>query len=521
MISRTAAVISAAQDADSSWLARFEKSVSDGFEPIATAVASVVFFEVSVGPVTFPIIVLWLVAAAAVFTVYLKAVQVTGARTSIDLVRGKYSRMSDPGEVTHFQALSSAVSGTVGLGNIAGVAVAVTIGGPGATFWMIIAGLLGMATKFVECTLGVRYRELHEDGTVTGGPFRYMPVAFERFGQPVSKISVGIFAVALILFGALGGNAFQANQTFAQAQEVTGGADGFLGSDGAALIFGIILASLVGAVILGGVTAIGKVTSRLVPFMGILYVLACLLVIFGNIDEVPGAVGAIVTGAFNPEGVAGGVVGVLIIGFQRAAFSNEAGVGSAPIVHSAAKTKHPVSEGYVALLEPFIDTVVVCTMTALTIVIADTAFYGELLDAAAAGEEVTNDTGVVLTSRSFETFLPGFGNVLALAVAFFAFSTLITWSYYTLKAWTTLVGRSPGKELAFKIIFCVFTVIGTVVELGSVLNFADSMLFVCAIFNLTACYLLLPKVREEVRAFRDGRRSGEIAVVPPEERANT
>jgi alanine or glycine:cation symporter, AGCS family len=506
---------------DSGFLADVEEGISNGFEPVATAVSNVVFFEVTIGSVAFPLIVFWLVLAATVFTIYFRGIQFTGLKTALDLVRGKFSRASDPGEVTHFQALSSAVSGTVGLGNIAGVAVAVTVGGPGATFWMILAGLLGMCTKFVECTLGVKYREIHEDGTVTGGPFRYMPVAFERAGSVVSGAAVGIFAIALIAFGAFGGNAFQANQTFAQAQEITGGADGFLGSDGAALIFGLVLAGLVGAVIIGGVTSIAKVTSRLVPFMAILYVGACLLVILSNAPQVPGALGNIVSEAFNPTGVAGGAVGVLIVGFTRAAFSNEAGVGSAPIVHSAVKTKHPVSEGFVAMLEPFIDTVVICTMTALTIVIADVELYGELRDAAAADETVSNEAGVVLTSRSFDTFLPGFDNVLAVAVALFAFSTLVTWAYYTQKAWTTLVGRSAFKENVFKVVFCVFTVIGTVVELGSVLTFADSMLFVCAVVNLIACYLLLPKVKAELRSFLDGRRDGTITEVPVEERATT
>jgi AGCS family alanine or glycine:cation symporter len=502
---------------DSGWLSDLEQAISDGFEPIATAVASVVFYEVSIGPATFPIIVFWLVAAAAIFTVYFKGIQFTSLGTSMALVRGKYSRASDPGEVTHFQALASAVSGTVGLGNIAGVAVAVTVGGPGATFWMVVAGLLGMCTKFVECTLGVRYREVHEDGSVTGGPFRYMPVAFERFGGAVSKGAVGIFAVALILFGALGGNAFQANQTYAQAVEVTGGADGPLASDGASLVFGIVLAALVGVVIIGGVQSIARVTSRLVPFMAIVYVVGCLLVIGMNVSEVPSAFADIISGAFNPEGIAGGVIGVLIIGFQRAAFSNEAGVGSAPIVHSAVKTKNPVSEGFVALLEPFIDTVIICTMTALTIVIAaDGTDYRSLI-----GSEISSENGVVLTSRSFDTVLPGFDNVLALAVALFAFSTLITWAYYTMRAWTTLVGKTPGRENFFKVMFCVFTVLGAVVELGTVLTFADSMLFVCAIFNLLACYLLLPKVREEVRKWRQGLRDGSIEEVPVEERATT
>lgn len=510
---------SAAEQAESwEWLSSAEEAINGAFEPVAAAVSSVIFYAPVVLGVEIPLIVFWLVVAAAVFTVYFRGIQLTGIRTSIDLVRGKYSRDSDPGEVTHFQALSSAVSGTVGLGNIAGVGVAVTIGGPGATFWMIVAGLLGMCTKFVECTLGVKYREIHEDGSVTGGPFRYLPIAFERFGAGVSKALLLVFAVALLLFGAVGGNMFQANQTFAQAREVTGGEDGFLGSDGSALVFGLVLAFLVGAVILGGITSIAKVTSKLVPTMAILYLGTCLLVILGNIGNVPGAFGAIISGAFDPEGVAGGAVGVLIIGFQRAAFSNEAGVGSAPIAHAAVKTKHPVSEGFVALLEPFIDTVVVCTMTALTIVIADTTFYNEAQATVAGGGDAPD--GVVVTSRAFETFLPQFPVILAIAVALFAFSTLITWAYYSMKAWTTLFGRSVRSELVFKLTFCLCTVIGSVMTFTSVLSFADSMLFVCAIVNLLACYLLLPKVREELRSFRAGMRSGEIAEVPVEERAH-
>lgn len=511
--------VQAAESTTWPWLAKAEEAINSFFDPAADAVSSAIFYAPTILGAEVPLIVFWLVVAAAIFTIYFRGIQFTGFSTAIALVRGKFSRNSDPGEVTHFQALSSAVSGTVGLGNIAGVGVAVTVGGPGATFWMIIAGLLGMCTKFVECTLGVKYREVHEDGTVTGGPFRYLPVAFERFGSGVSRGLTIVFAIALFLFGAVGGNMFQANQTFAQAREVTGGEDGLLATPGAALIFGIVLAALTGAVILGGLKSIASVTSKLVPFMAILYIVACLLVIAVNFPQIPAAIGSIISGAFNPEGVAGGVLGVLIIGFQRAAFSNEAGVGSAPIAHSAVKTKHPVSEGFVSLLEPFIDTVVICTMTALTIVIADTAYYSEARETVASGGAAPD--GVVVTSRAFETFLPQFPIVLAVAVALFAFSTLITWSYYSMKAWTTLFGRSPRSELTFKILFCVFTVIGTVMTFTSVLTFADSMLFVCAIVNLLACYLLLPKVREELRSFREGLRSGEIKEVPVEERANT
>jgi alanine or glycine:cation symporter, AGCS family len=499
------------------WLAEAEQAINDFFTPVADAVSSVIFYAPTIGGVEVPLIVFWLVAAAAIFTVYFRGIQFRSLGTAWRLVRGKYSRASDPGEVTHFQALSSAVSGTVGLGNIAGVGVAVTLGGAGATFWMIVAGLLGMCTKFVECTLGVKYREIHEDGTVTGGPFRYLPVAFERFGSTASRGLTLVFAFALFMFGAVGGNMFQANQTFAQAREVTGGEDGFLGSSGSALIFGIILAIGVGLVILGGITSIAKVTSRLVPTMAIGYLITCLLVILGNFANVPAAIAEIVSGAFQPEGVAGGAIGVLIIGFQRAAFSNEAGVGSAPIAHSAVKTKHPVSEGFVSLFEPFIDTVVVCTMTALTIVIADTAYYSDARETVAAGGDAPD--GVVVTSRAFETFLPQFPVLLAIAVALFAFSTLITWSYYSMKAWTTMFGRSPRSELTFKVVFCLFTVVGTVMTFTSVLTFADSMLFVCAIVNLLACYLLLPKVREELNDFREGLRSRRIREVPAEERA--
>jgi AGCS family alanine or glycine:cation symporter len=504
---------------DWGWLSATEEAINNAFDPLADAVSSVIFYAPTIAGVTFPLIVLWLVVAAAVFTIYFKGIQFTGWKTSIDLVRGKYSRKSDPGEVTHFQALSSAVSGTVGLGNIAGVGAAVTLGGPGATFWMILAGLLGMCTKFVECTLGVKYREVHEDGSVTGGPFRYLPIAFARFGAAPAKVLTLIFAAALFLFGAIGGNMFQANQTFAQAREVTGGEDGPLASAGAALIFGIVLALMVAAVIIGGIKSIGAVTSRLVPMMALIYITACLLVILGNFPQIPEAIGTIITGAFNPQGVAGGVVGVLIIGFQRAAFSNEAGVGSAPIAHAAVKTKHPVSEGYVALLEPFIDTVVICTMTALTIVVADTAYYSEQRAIVADGGPTPD--GVVVTSRAFETFLPVFPVILAVAVALFAFSTLLTWAYYTMKAWTTMFGRSRRSENVFKVVFCSFTVVGSVITFTSVITFADSMLFVCAIVNLLACYLLLPKVKEELRSFREGRRSGEIKVVPVEERATT
>lgn len=494
----------------SAWLADVESAIDAVFEPLSDAASAVVFWEVPLGDYSFPWIVAWLIVAGAVFTGYLRGIQFTGFRHSIDRVRGKFSSEDDPGEVSHFQALTAAVSGTVGLGNIAGVAVAVTIGGPGATFWMILAGFLGMCAKFVECTLGVKYRTIHEDGTVTGGPLKYLPVAFQRWGV-AAKVLTGVFAVGIFSFGIAGGSMFQTNQTFAQAKEVTGGEGGILGSDGAALTFGIAVAVLVAAVILGGIKSIGRVTSWLVPAMALIYIVACLFVMIANVANVPAAFGTIVSGAFNPEGVAGGFVGTLIAGFQRAAVSNEAGLGSAPIAHSAVKTRHPVSEGFVALIEPFLDTVIICTMTALTIVIAAPPEYREAQEAVQAGQEELD--GVTLTSAAFETFLPQFPVVLSVAVILFAFSTLITWAYYSTKAWTTLFGHTPFQERLAKSIYCLFIVVGTVLSLESVLTFTDAAVFVSAFINLLGCYLLLPVVKRELENYRAKRRSGEIAEV--------
>jgi len=494
-------------------IAQVEEAINSVFNPLSDAVGTFIFYPVTLGSISFPWIVAWLIIGAVVFTIIFRAIQFRGFAHALALASGRYDNPEDPGEVTHFQALTAAVSGTVGLGNIAGVAVAVSIGGPGATFWMVVAGLLSMATKFVECTLGVAFREEHADGTVTGGPFRYLKVAFDKLKIPfLSRALVLVYAVAIIAFGIAGGNMFQANQTFAQAQNVTGGADGPLGSAAAALIFGLVLAGIVGFVIIGGIQSIAKVTSRLVPAMATVYVVACLTVIGFNAELVPAAFASIISGAFNPTGVTGGVVGVLLVGFQRAAFSNEAGLGSAAIAHSAVKTRRPVTEGYVALLEPFIDTVIVCTMTALAIVIAQPQSWLDARESYAAGE-TANPDGVVLTSDAFATVIPWFPIVLAVAVTLFAFSTLITWSYYTLKAWTTIFGRTPANELTFKIIYCVFTVIGTVLSLSAVLSFADAMLFVCALVNVFGLYLLLPEVRRMLREYEQARRAGEIKPV--------
>ncbi|WP_116042717.1 alanine/glycine:cation symporter family protein [Amycolatopsis palatopharyngis] len=500
----------AAQAAEEGILGQIEAKINAAFEPIATGLGDFVFAEVSIFGTSFPWIVAWLVLAGAIFTVYLGFIQVRGMKLALEVVRGKHSKDSDPGEITHFQALSSAVSGTVGLGNIAGVGVAVTIGGAGATFWMVLCGLLGMASKFVECTLGVRYRDHHPDGTVSGGPMQYLSKGVaERLpgagGKLFGRVLAVLAAVMILLFGIGGGNMFQANQTVSQIRNVTGGDEGPLAGDGSALILGIVLAVAVGAVIIGGIKSIGKVTSRLVPAMALVYITACMIVILFNITEVPAAFGEIFAGAFTGEGVVGGVIGALIVGFTRAAFSNEAGLGSAPIAHSAVKTRHPASEGHVALLEPFIDTVVVCTMTALTIVIANSQVWNDAkAEYFATGETID---GVTVTSSAFETALPWFPVVLTLAVVLFAISTMITWAYYGQKAWTYLFGKSKLSERSYQLMFCTFIVIGSVLTFGSVLDFTDAVLFLLALINIIGLYLLAPMVKKELARFRKALRS--------------
>lgn len=480
-----------------------DDAINAWFDPIATWFSSVIFVPVTIGEISFPFVVAWLIIGALIFTIYFGFIQFRGFKVSLDVVRGKYSSPTDPGEVTHFQALASALSGTVGLGNIAGVGVAVALGGPGATFWMIIAGLLGMCTKFVECTLGVKYREIDENGVVHGGPFKYLPVAFRRFSRPVAMTLTGVFAVAILIFGVVGGGMFQANQTFAQVRTATGGEDGFLGGPFAGLIFGILFALLVGLVILGGIRSIAKVTDKLVPAMGIFYVLSCLLVLAINFTSIPMAIGEIFEGAFNPQGIAGGIVGVMIIGFQRSAFSNEAGIGSAAIAHSAVKTRRPISEGFVALLEPFIDTVVICTMTALTIIVANQPSYTESIGTGEIG-------GVTLASDAFSTVASWYPVLLAIAVALFAFSTLITWAYYGERAWSFLFGRSKATIMVFRVIVCVFVVIGCVASFSKVVEFADAALFMCAFINILGLYLLMPVVKKEMKKYLADRKAGTL-----------
>ena len=461
-----------------------------------------------------PWVVVMLLIGATFLTVYFKFINIKGLGTSINVVRGKYDDVdhieADPkaavnmvdgdvvgtisdegedGEVSHFQALTAALSGTVGLGNIAGVAIAISIGGPGATFWMIIAGLLGMTSKFAECTLGVRYRDVDADGTVYGGPMYYLKKGLaEAKKEGLGKVLAIFFAIMCVGGSFGGGNMFQSNQAAVIFNKT------FLSGDSSGFIFGLIMAVVVGVVILGGLKRIASVTEKIVPFMVGIYLLAAFVIIGANIGQIGWAFGEIVNGAFNPTGIAGGVIGVLVQGFRRAAFSNEAGVGSAAIAHSAVKTKYAASEGLVALLEPLIDTVIVCTITALVIII--TNGDGEIMTYG-----VKEADGVLATSKAFASVIPWFPYVLTIAVVLFAFSTMISWSYYGLQSWLFIFGKSKRNEIVYKILFCIFTVIGASITLGAVTDFSDAMIFAMAIPNLIGVFLLLPKIKEEVNRY--------------------
>jgi alanine or glycine:cation symporter, AGCS family len=477
--------------------------IAEVLDPISSAIEGVVFYSVSVAGVDLPLIVLWLVSAGLFFTVYLGFLNLRGPKHALELVRGQYTNPDDAGEVTHFQALATAVSGTVGLGNIAGVAVAITLGGPGATVWMIIAGFLGMSSKMAECTLGVKYRRERADGTVSGGPMYYLERGIaEVTGRVRAGKTLAILFSISCIGGSIGaGNMFQANQATAQIIAVTGGAD----SPIVALrwVVGLVFAILVGAVIIGGIKSIARVTEKLVPIMAATYLLAAVVVIGANLPAVPAAFAEILRSAFAFDSVTGGIIGALIVGFQRAAFSNEAGIGSAAIAHSAVKTSHPSTEGHVALLEPFVDTIIVCTMTALIIVIS-----GAYLDEA-AGEL----GGVALTSAAFETVLPWFPNVLAVAVIAFAFSTMLTWSYYGMKATGYLFNDSETAETVFKVLFCIFVIVGASLALGPVIGISDSMLFLMAIPNVLGMYIMARLIKREILGYRARVLSGEITKV--------
>lgn len=520
-----------------------DEKIDDAFGWATGDYVKAVFYQI---PFTDEIRIYWvlfpLILGALFFTFYFRFINFTGVWRAIQVVRGKYEDIekygaeelygedgiangvdintiddieehleivsdeitinddikdtirdeSSDGEVSHFQALTAALSATVGLGNIAGVAVAVSVGGAGATFWMIVAGFLGMASKFVECTLGVKYRDVGPDGTIYGGPMYYLTKGLKSMGLAgLGKVLAVLFAIMCIGGSFGGGNMFQANQAAQMVENITGGTDSFL--YGYKWAFGLFMAVFVGIVIIGGIKSIAKVTDKIVPFMVVIYVGASLWVIIARYDMLGDAIMQIIDGAFSPEGVAGGAIGVLIQGFRRAAFSNEAGVGSASIAHSAVRTKYAASEGLVALLEPFIDTVVVCTMTALVLVITG--------NVSSANAGLNDADAILLTSGAFESVISWFPYVLTLAVVLFAFSTMISWSYYGYQAWAYLFGRTRRTEYTYKILFCVFVVIGSAASLGNVIGFSDAMIFSMMVPNMIGIVLLAPKVKKELKRY--------------------
>ena len=456
--------------------------------PAADALSSLVFFAVEVGSAKLPLVVLWLVAGAFYFTVRFRFINLRGFVHALRILRR--APVDGPGEVSHFQALSTAVSGTVGIGNIGGVAIAISLGGPGAAFWLLVAGVLGMSTKFVECTLAVLYRKENPDGSVSGGPMYHLERGFAERGMRRLGRALGVFYAAGIVVGCLGiGNMFQSNQAFVQVVEVTGAEASWFADKG--WLVGLALALIVGLVIIGGIRTIAAVTAKLVPFMAILYLSGGVVMLIMNAEALPWAFAQMLEGAFTAKGVAGGGLGAMVIGFQRAVFSNEAGIGSATIAHSAVRTSEPLTEGFVALLEPFIDTVVICTVTALVII---TTTYYEPGFASGLG-------GIEMTSAAFERNISWSPYPLALAATLFALSTMVSWSYYGLKGWTYLVGHSPRSENVFKVVFCLFVVLGSTIQLDAVLDFSDALVFLICVPNLIGLYVLAPVVQQRLAAY--------------------
>ncbi|MCH2169744.1 alanine:cation symporter family protein [Myxococcota bacterium] len=442
-----------------------------------------------VGGVEIPLIVVWLIVGAAFFTVYLRGINLRGFGHALRIVAGREDEGGEPGEVSHFQALTTAVSGTIGVGNIAHVAVAVSIGGAGAAFWLVVAGFLGMASKFAECTLGVKYRRENPDGSVSGGPMFFLDAGLAERGWPRLGRGLALYYAICVLLGSVGVGMFQSNQAFAQLVEVTGGPASFVAERG--WLFGTVLALSVAAVILGGIRVIARVTQAIVPVMAGLYISTGLFVIAYHYDRLPDALLRIVTQAFTPEGAVGGVLGVVVLGFRRAAFSNEAGIGSSSIAHAAARTREPLTQGFVAMLEPFLDTVVVCSITALVITTG--------LEPSELGTGAVS--GVELTSQAFERVVSWFPPVLSVVVLLFAYSTLISWSYYGLAGCIYLLGPSRGVRIGFNLFYCFCAMVGCATTLSAILDFSDAMIFAMAFANLIGLYFLAPSLRTDLDAY--------------------
>ena len=485
-----------------------DQRIDEAFKPISDFCTDLVFFQVA----GYPFVIFLLVGSALFFTLYFGFPNIRYFWTSINVVRGKYDEVekddsgSKDGEVSHFQALATAVSGTVGNGNIAGVALAIALGGPGATFWMIVCGLLGMSTKFVECTLGVHYRDVDEDGVVYGGPMYYISKGLKSKGfTTLGKVAAVLFAIFCIGGSFGGGNAAQSNQATIVLKDLFGYESTFAGA-----MIGIILAIFVGIIIIGGIKRIASVTEKIVPFMALLYILACIYILGVNFSFIDDAISLIIKEAFNPTAMGvGGFIGVLMVGFKRAAFSNEAGAGSASIAHSAVKTKYSASEGLVALLEPFIDTVVICTMTALVIIIFNSTgafvYGGDGMGGVMIDGVMYEGAGI--TSKAFAEFIPYSGIFLTTAVVLFAVSTMISWSYYGLQSWKYLFGRGKVADMTYKVLFLIFVVIGAAASMNSIWAFSDAMIFAMVFPNMIGLFFLFPIVKEQLNKYLEAIKS--------------
>ena len=479
-----------------------DQRIDEAFQPISDFFSKYVFYPIG----DYPFVIYLLVGSALFFTIYFGFPNLKYFWTAINVVRGKYDKLekndndSKDGEVSHFQALATAVSGTVGNGNIAGVALAIALGGPGATFWMIVCGLLGMSTKFVECTLGVYYRDVDEDGVVYGGPMYYISKGLKSKGfKTLGTIAASLFAIFCIGGSFGGGNAAQSNQATIVIKNLFGYESTFAGA-----MIGIVLATLVGVIIIGGIKRIASVTEKVVPFMALLYILACIYILTINFTFIDDAIALIIREAFNPTAVGvGGIIGVLMVGFQRAAFSNEAGAGSASIAHSAVKTKYAASEGLVALLEPFIDTVVICTMTALVIITFNSTgafvYGGDGMGGVMIDGVMYEGAGI--TQKAFAQYIPGSDIFLTIAVVLFAVSTMISWSYYGLQSWKFLFGRGRVADLTYKVLFLMFVVIGAAASMNSIWAFSDAMIFAMVFPNMIGLYFLFPIVKEQLKKY--------------------
>lgn len=476
-----------------------DQTINDTLRPIADALGDFIFFEVRLFGYDFPLIVMWLAFAAVFFTLYFRFLNIRGFGHAIRLVRGDYDSGKEAGELSHFQALATALSGTVGIGNIGGMAIIISLGGPGTVFWLMVAGFLGMSTKFIECVAGVMFRRENADGSISGGPMYYLEKGLALRGWRKVAKPLGMFYATSIVIGCLGiGNMFQSNQAYEQFVVATGGDTSFFADKG--WLFGLVIAIIVALVIIGGIKSIARVTSKIVPFMAVSYILLALTVIFLNADRLPGAISAIVTQAFQPQAAGVGMIGAMVLGFRRAIFSNEAGIGSAAIAHSAVKTEEPVTEGFVGLLEPFIDTVVVCTITSLVIL---TTVYEPSFSTGGL-------QGIELTSNAFESTLSWAVAPLAIIAVLFAYSTMITWSYYGLKGWTYLFGESKQKAIAFNLIYCAFVALGCTIQLDAVLDFSDAMVYIIAIPNVIGLYVLAPVIRDALKEYQAKLKDGRI-----------